>query len=192
MNLFAQNLGFVQILQLIHSAPHCRAGAGERQCASKLQKPLPRVPREGPYHSASKTVSRVLYLTVIYLDAPLPVRSSHPGSGRASLYAPIPVLLRIEFTASRCSHVTGELLPRLSTLTVSAAPTAVYLCCTFPQIALGGRYPLSLPCGARTFLMDGLSAWPRDCLFYSHCLFYRMTVGLSTRKTPLFPAGQEI
>ena len=30
---------------------------------------------------ASKTVSRVLYLTVIYLDAPLPVRSSHPGSG---------------------------------------------------------------------------------------------------------------
>ena len=52
---------------------------------------------------ASKTISRVLYLTVIYLDAPLPVRSSHPGSGRASLGAeapaPIPVLLRIEFTA---------------------------------------------------------------------------------------------
>ena len=34
----------------------------------------------------------------------------------------------------------------------------VYFCCTFPQIALGGRYPLSLPCGARTFLMRGLSA----------------------------------
>ena len=66
--------------------------------------------------SASKTVSRVLYLTVIYLDVPLPARSSHPGSGRASLSAPIPVLLRIEFTASRCSHVMGELLPRLSTL----------------------------------------------------------------------------
>ena len=33
----------------------------------------------------SKTVSRVLYLTVIYLDASLPIRSSHPGSGRASL-----------------------------------------------------------------------------------------------------------
>ena len=52
---------------------------------------------------ASKTISRVLYLTVIYLDVPLPVRSSHPGSGRASLGAeapaPIPVLLRIEFTA---------------------------------------------------------------------------------------------
>ena len=29
---------------------------------------------------------------------------------------------------------------------------AVSLCCTFPGIAPGGRYPLSLPCGARTFL----------------------------------------
>ena len=42
---------------------------------------------------ASKTISRVLYLTVIYLDVPLPVRSSHPGSGRASLG-----------TRSPCSH----------------------------------------------------------------------------------------
>ncbi|MGM9553042.1 MAG: hypothetical protein ACI3V2_01945, partial [Faecousia sp.] len=25
--------------------------------------------------------------------------------------------------------------------------------CTFPEVAFGGRYPLSLPCGARTFLM---------------------------------------
>ena len=30
---------------------------------------------------------------------------------------------------------------------------AVYLCCTIPGVAPGGRYPLSLPCGARTFLM---------------------------------------
>ncbi len=45
--------------------------------------------------------------------------------------------------------------------------TAVYFCCTFPEVAFGGRYPLSLPCGARTFLMAGLSASPRDCLSYS-------------------------
>ena len=38
----------------------------------------------------SKTVSRVLYLTVIYLDASLPIRSSHPGSGRASLVGRTP------------------------------------------------------------------------------------------------------
>ncbi len=31
-------------------------------------------------------------------------------------------------------------------------PQAVYLCCTCPGVTPGGRYPLSLPCGARTFL----------------------------------------
>ena len=36
--------------------------------------------------------------------------------------APIPVLLRIEFTASDCSQPMGELLPRLSTLTARATP----------------------------------------------------------------------
>ena len=129
-------------------------------CAIKDEKrrSLLRIPQEGPYLRASKTISRVLYLTVIYLDVLLPARSSHPGSGRANLYAPIPVLLRIEFTASRCSHVMGELLPRLSTLTVQS--TAVYLCCTFPRVAPGGCYPLSLPCGARTFLIDGPFAPP--------------------------------
>ena len=70
-----------------------------------------------PHICTSKTISRVLYLTVIYLDALLPVRSSHPGSGRASLSAPIPVLLRIEFTATDTFEPSGELLPRLSTLT---------------------------------------------------------------------------
>ena len=64
---------------------------------------------------ASKSVSRVLYLTVIYLRAALPRYSSHPGSGRANLYAPIPVLLRIEFTASDTLEPTGALLPHLST-----------------------------------------------------------------------------
>ena len=78
------------------------------------------------------------------------------------------VLLRIEFTASDCSQPPGELLPRLSTLTSRANDAigdaqsaslhsdgqqlAVYLCCTFPEVAFGGRYPLSLPYGARTFL----------------------------------------
>ena len=36
-----------------------------------------------------------------------------------------------------------------------AALAAVYLCCTFPEVAFGGRYPLSLPYGARTFLTEG-------------------------------------
>ena len=86
--------------------------------------------------------------------------------------APIAVLIRIEFTASDTLEPMGELLPRLSTLT---SEEAVYLCCTFPEVAFGGRYPLSLPCGARTFLMTGLSAWPRDCLSYSPIYFTKPT-----------------
>ena len=73
------------------------------------------------------------------------------------------------YSGGRFHTPSGELLPRLSTLTgrrANAEP-AVYLCCTFPEVAFGGRYPLSLPCGARTFLMTGLSAWPRDRLFSS-------------------------
>ena len=71
------------------------------------------------------------------------------------------VLLRIEFTAMDAltrhwvsSYLAFPPLPRCA----GRRCGAVYLCCTFPQIALGGRCPLSLPCGARTFLMRGLSA----------------------------------
>ena len=91
--------------------------------------------------------------------------------------APIAVLLRIEFTASDTLEPMGELLPRLSTLT---SEEAVYLCCTFPEVAFGGRYPLSLPCGARTFLMNRLSPCPRNCLAYSQGLLYRMAPEKST------------
>ena len=40
---------------------------------------------------------------------------------------------------------------------------AVSLCCTCPGVAPGGRYPLSLPCGARTFLIWVLSVPIRGC-----------------------------
>ena len=103
---------------------------------------------------ARETVSRVLYLTVIYLDAPLPVRSSHPGSGRASLCAPIPVLLRIEFTASDCSQPMGALLPHLSTLTGTAQPNQRYI-----SVALFLKSPSAgvtrYPCPVE----PGLSSW---------------------------------
>ncbi len=112
-------------------------------------------------------------LTAIYLRASSPMRSSHLGSGRASLYAPIPVLLRIEFTAADAftrRRVSSYLaFPPLPAAPQSPQP-AVYLCCTFPEVAFGGRYPLSLPCGARTFLMDGLSPCPRGCPAYSQGL----------------------
>ena len=152
-------------------------------------------------------------LTVIYLGVPLPARSSHPGSSRASLYAPIPVLLRIEFTATVTftrrrvsSYLAFPPLPRQCKLhilrsaasgwtksfrrtsfphknCVFAGPHcwgcdgAVYLCCTFPEVAFGGRYPLFLPCGARTFLMNRLSPCPRDCPACSHSLLYPTGTG---------------
>ena len=74
------------------------------------KKPRLRITQPGPCLGTSKTVSRVLYLTVIYLDVPLPARSSHPGSGRASLG-----------TRSPCSH-TG------------VAPDRVYSDGLFPAI----------------------------------------------------------
>ena len=103
--------------------------------------------------SASKPVSRVLsFKTAIYLDAPLPVRSSRlPGTVGPTI-CPSTALLRIEFTATDSSQPSGELLPHLSTLT--GQRPADYFCCTFPRVAPGGCYPLSLPCGARTFLTD--------------------------------------
>ena len=92
------------------------------------------------------------------------------------------VLLRIEFTAPDSLQPASELLPHFSTLaplarggfplplairvrggTCSRCRGAVAFCCTFPEVAFGGRYPLSLPCGARTFLTVGLSAVPRGC-----------------------------
>lgn len=103
----------------------------------------------------SKPVSRVLsFKTAIYLDVELPPRSSRPLNATGPVYCVPTALLRIEFTATDCSQPSGELLPRLSTLTALCGhKTAVYLCCTIPKVTLGGRYPLSLPCAARTFLM---------------------------------------
>ena len=52
----------------------------------KGESPPPRISRKGAYLYASKTVSRVLYLTVIYLDVLLPTRSSHlPGTAGPTL-----------------------------------------------------------------------------------------------------------
>ena len=72
---------------------------------------------------ASKTVSRVLYLTVIYLDAPSPARSSHLPEAVGPTCCFPTVLLRIEFTAADCLQPSGELLPHLSILTVFCQST---------------------------------------------------------------------
>ena len=99
--------------------------------------------------------------------------------------APIPVLLRIEFTATVAftrRRVSSYLaFPPLPRRLLAQADEAVYLCCTFPEVAFGGRYPLSLPCGARTFLTASLSASPRDCLSYSQT-YFSVSLGACQRK----------
>ena len=143
----------------------------------------------GAIFCASKTVSRVLYLTVIYLDALLPTRSSHPGSGRASLCAPIPVLLRIEFTATDASTPSGALLPHLSIL---APPARSASSPAMPPTLHPGAFPegragryisvalfLKSPSAGVTRypcpVEPGLSSWrslsppPRGRLSYSPC-----------------------
>ena len=130
------------------------------------------------FFGASKPVSRVLsFKTAIYLDALLPIRSSRlPGTAGPAI-CPSTALLRIEFTAMDCSQPSGELLPRLSTF--SGRRPVVYFCCTFPRVAPGGCYPLSLPCGARTFLTDGPFAPPARLSSLLALLSYMKLGGLS-------------
>ena len=111
----------------------------------------------------SESVSRVLLKTTIYLDPELLQGSSRLLRTTGPVMCSPTALLRIEFTASTCLHAMGELLPRLSTLTdlLQSRRSAVYLCCTCPRVTPGGRYPLSLPCGARTFLTHRLSPYAR-------------------------------
>ena len=84
----------------------------------------------------------------------------------ASSQAPYPSLCR-----KRQSSVTSLLLlfaPKQASMRVRGMGRfAVYLCCTFPEVAFGGRYPLSLPCGARTFLTHRLSPYARGRSAYS-------------------------
>ena len=112
-------------------------------------------------YKMSRSVSRVLlsygHLSRRTVASTLQPPRERPGKPNA----PISVLLRIEFTAADAftrRRVSSYLaFPPLPRRLLAQADEAVYLCCTFPEVAFGGRYPLSLPCGARTFLMDRLS-----------------------------------
>ena len=79
-------------------------------------------------------------------------------------FMPILVLLRMGFTRPPCLHDAGELLPHHFNLTTALSVSAVCFCCTFPIVTYAGRYPASLPCGARTFLIYPEDI--RDCQSY--------------------------
>ena len=107
---------------------------------------------------ARETVSRVLFSTVIYLDGPLPGRSSHPGSGRASPGARSPcshtgVAPDRVYSDGRFHTPSGELLPRLSTLTAPQAARRYISVALFLKSPSAGvtRYPCPVE--------PGLSSW---------------------------------
>jgi len=60
------------------------------------------------------------------------------------------------------SYLTFPPLPIRRSHLTSNLRMAVYLCCTFLEVAFTGSYPAPLPCGARTFLRYVLSElYPR-------------------------------
>ena len=153
------------------------------------------VPMRRSHVGVSKPVSRILSWTAICLGPSLPMGSSHllRTAGQALCYSclAVPVLPETKrmrgpgfawLSAPLFSHgvapdrvYSGGLSPAAGRALTSpfhpyragGAVTAVYLCCTCPEVAFGGRYPLSLPYGARTFLVSGLSACFRGCPAYS-------------------------
>ena len=117
------------------------------------------------WYKNCKRISRVLFgkflfrcdhlsRTHVTVRLQLPLR--HDGR-RISLFCGI-APDRV-YTNRRRYRRPGGLLPRLFTLTDCSD---VLFCCTVPGVASGGRYPLSLPMGARTFLRENLSTHPRD------------------------------
>ena len=60
---------------------------------------------------------------------------------------------------------------------------AVYFCCTFPEVTLGGRYPLSLPYEARTFLtVIPFGNIPRDCPIQSKFIITKYKIFVKARE----------
>ena len=102
----------------------------------------------------SKSVSRVLYadarLSSVW-DARYraPQATCETAPGRRGSPRSRTVLLRIGFTFARCCHSAGELLPRLSILTLSGGLFLLH----FPGSRLRRTLSVILPFEARTFLM---------------------------------------
>ena len=99
----------------------------------------------------SKSISRVLYLTVIYLRCTFLHTSSHLQETPSRLNLPYTVLHRMGFTRQCGLPHYGELLPRLFTLTAKCG--GISFCCTFLRVASTGSYPA--PCS----VMLGLSSY---------------------------------
>jgi len=103
----------------------------------------------------SSTISRVLYLTIIYLDLLLPTGSSNlPGTRRAAVSSLFGLASDGVYICHFCYQKCGELLPRRFTLTYKGGYFLLHL----PGSRLHRTLSGILPYEARTFLTCGLSA----------------------------------
>ncbi len=117
-------------------------------------------------------------LTAIYLDPQSLTGSSHPLEAVGQTLRFSTVLLRDRV------YIVKPMSPWAGcALTAPFHPfrpaPEVSLCCTCPGVAPGGNYPLSLPCGARTFLIWVLSVPIRGCPTFAAEIFYPKAAQLS-------------
>ena len=99
-------------------------------------------------------------LTAIYLALQLPIRSSRlPGTVGQTMRSSTALLRDRVYSVKPMLPWAGWAL----TPPFHPYLAAVSFCCTCPGVTPGGRYPLSLPCEARTFLIRSLSACVRGC-----------------------------
>ena len=121
-------------------------------------------------------ISRVLYMTIIYLVRLSPAASSDlPESTTGRRMAFFSVLLRMEFTCAR-SVTTTAVVSYTAFPPLPSIKKAVYFCCTGLGVTSTGRYPASCPAKPglsssepfRLFSRDYL-AWLRKC--YSSTFF---------------------
>ena len=100
-------------------------------------------------------------LTAIYLDPQLLTGSSHLLGTVGQTYCPTHGVAPDRVYSTPMFPWGGwSLTPPFH---YDRLAPATSLCCTCPEVTLGGRYPLSLPCGARTFLIWNLSVSIRGC-----------------------------
>ena len=118
-----------------------------------MERKPPRL-RVGAFISCEYAYKPGSVLIVIYLRVPSPVRSSHLGSSRAGLCSHTGVAPDRVYSDGRFHTPSGELLPRLSTLTTPAKAGGRYI-----SVALFLKSPSAgvtrYPCPVE----PGLSSW---------------------------------
>ena len=142
------------------------------------------IPQAGPYHCEQNCKPGSVFdshLSRRIVAGTIKPPREQPGQPLCSHtgVAPDRVYSDGQFPAVGCA-LTAPFHPYWQTPASASHLPAVYLCCTFPEVAFGGRYPLSLPYGARTFLMKRPFGQTTRLSVFLAGLLYRKEKKLST------------